>query len=126
MLDLETLGTTPGSAIIAIGAVKFGASEIHSEFYQRVDIKSCVAAGLTMDPDTVMWWLQQPDEARLEITKEGQVLPSVLQFFYEWCYTAHRDTQEIEMWGNGASFDNTLLAVAYSKFGLRPPVEVLE
>jgi len=33
MLDIETLGTRPGSVITSIGAVKFGGGEITSDFY---------------------------------------------------------------------------------------------
>lgn len=125
MLDLETLGTAPGSAILAIGAVKFTGGEVYADFYERVDLKSCIAAGLVMDPDTVMWWLGQPDGPRLEITKKGLNLASVLQRFAEWVWSIHgRDDDgkwEIEMWGNGAAFDNTLLAAAYRALDLTPP-----
>jgi hypothetical protein len=125
MLDLETLGTTPGSAILAIGAVKFGGGHIHSEFYQRVSLKSCVQYDLKMEPDTVLWWLQQPDEARLEITKEGQHLAAVLQSFSNWIYEKVESfvpfIEDVKLWGNGAAFDNVLLSVAYDRAGLTLP-----
>jgi hypothetical protein len=119
MLDLETLGTAPGSAILAIGAVMFTGGKIEQEFYRRTDLRSSTQAGLTMDPDTVLWWLKQPDEARLEITNEGEHLAHVLQHFYEWVDV--NGGAEVEMWGNGASFDNVLLSVAYEKLGLKRP-----
>jgi hypothetical protein len=123
MLDLETLGTAPGSAILAIGAVKFTAGQILSEFYRRVDLKSCILYDLNMDPETVLWWLQQPDQARLEITKEGKDLADVLHMFYEWVQVAQHSemTGDPEVWGNGAAFDNALLAEAYRRLGLRLP-----
>lgn len=128
MLDLETLGTAPGSAILAIGAVKFGNSECYAAFYERVDLKTSVAAGLTMDPATVLWWLQQSDEARLEITRGGGGIQWALQQFSEWVWSLQREEPvvegeewEIEMWGNGASFDNVLLSVAYERVGLTRP-----
>ncbi len=123
MLDLETLGTAPGSAIIAIGAVKFTEGQILSEFYRRVDLKSNTQYDLKMDPSTVLWWLKQPDEARLEITKEGVHLASALHIFSEWVMVAqHREMEhEPEVWGNGASFDNTLLSVAYERTGITCP-----
>jgi hypothetical protein len=123
MLDLETLGTSPGSAILAIGAVKFGGGQILAEFYQRVNLKSCTQYDLKIDPDTVLWWLQQSDEARMEVTKEGRHLAMVLRSFGEWVHTAqHAEMEgEPEVWGNGASFDNVLLAVAYDRIGITPP-----
>ena len=61
MIDLESLGTKPGSALVALGAVKFGNGEILAEFYERIDVESCVQLGLEMDTSTVMWWLKQAD-----------------------------------------------------------------
>ncbi|HET6408579.1 MAG TPA: 3'-5' exonuclease [Chthoniobacteraceae bacterium] len=115
MLDLETLGNKPGSVIVAIGAVKFGEGKILDTFYERVDAKSCVEVGLKMDPDTVMWWLGQGDAARLEITKPGAPLATVLTIFAIWL------GENAEVWGNGATFDNVLLADAYDITGLPRP-----
>ncbi len=115
MLDLETLGTTPGSVILSIGAVKFGNGQIISEFYCRIDPKSSVAAGLKMDPGTVLWWLKQNDEARKEICEPGESLGFALHAFAVWL-----NDYQCEMWGNGAGFDNVLLSAAYD-IGLTVP-----
>ena len=114
MLDLETLGNRPGSALVAIGAVKFGNGEILEEFYQRIDLESCIQLGLVMDSSTVLWWLKQADGPRLEITQPGRHICEVLVNFSQW--VADPDA---EMWGNGATFDNVLLACAYDA-AIRP------
>ena len=116
MLDLETLGNKPGSVIVAIGAVKFNGGEITSSFYERVDPESCVAAGLQMDSSTVMWWLQQSEQARLEITKPGKSLKETLSAFASWIASG-----DAEVWGNGAAFDNVVLAAAYDRAGIERP-----
>lgn len=116
MLDLETLGKTPGSVIVAIGAVKFAEGQILDRFYERVDAESCVVLGLQMDVSTVMWWLTQDEEARMEITRQGRPLADVLRSFSSWI-----DDPDAEIWGNGASFDNVLLAEAYDRTGLTRP-----
>lgn len=116
MLDLETLGNKPGSVIVAIGAVKFSDGEITSSFYERVDPESCVATGLRMDSATVMWWLRQADEVRLEITRPGKELLEVLSAFALWI-----GSDDAEVWGNGAAFDNVILAAAYDSTGLERP-----
>ena len=116
MLDLETLGTTPGSVIVAIGAVKFGRGQLHDEFYRRVDIDSCLAAGLTVDGSTIRWWLSQGDSARQEIVKAAMNLPMVLNDFSAWI-----GDPKAEIWGNGAAFDNALLAAAYAAAKLPLP-----
>lgn len=108
MLDLETLGNAPGCAIIAIGAVCFGAGQIKSEFYRRVDAESCVQLGLIVDVSTVLWWMKQNDAARLELTKPGKPLPEALMDFSNWL-SGH----DPEIWGNGSDFDNAILAAAY-------------
>lgn len=116
MLDLETLGTKPGSVIVSIGAVKFNNYEITSSFYERIDPESCVAVGLKIDIPTVMWWLQQENAARLEITKPGKNLCEVLNSFAVWV-----GCDEVEVWGNGAAFDNVLLSNAYTSAGVKCP-----
>lgn len=116
MLDLETLGNRPGAVIVAIGAVEFHGGEIIKEFYLRVDADSCVAIGLKLDVSTVMWWLKQSDIARMEITKQGKPIRDALAEFSKWI-----PYDDCRVWGNGASFDNTLLAEAYSRARLPIP-----
>lgn len=116
MLDLETLGSKPGSVIVSIGAVKFGSDRILETFYERVDAESCVAAGLRVDVSTILWWLTQSEEARLEITRPGAPLTAVLIRFAQWV-----GDPNAEVWGNGAAFDNALLSSAYHAVGSCPP-----
>lgn len=116
MLDLETLGQKPGSVIVAIGAVKFSSGEITSSFYERVDPESCISLGLHMDASTVMWWLKQESAARVEITKPGKHLSPVLLDFADWL-----GDKDAEIWGNGAAFDNVLLADAYDRAQIQRP-----
>ena len=49
MLDLETMGNGPTSAIIAIGAVAFDMEGITSHFYRQVSLQSSMDAGLKCD-----------------------------------------------------------------------------
>lgn len=116
MLDLETMGTTPNSVILSIGAVKFGDDEIKDSFYERIDAKSCLDYGLEIDVGTVMWWLQQSEEARKEICKPAQPLNAVLTWFAEWAYSP-----DVRVWGNGATMDNIILSNAYFKVKIPRP-----
>ncbi len=120
MLDLETLGQTPGSVIVAVGAVEFGDGKIIREFYERVDAESCVKAGLKMDVATVMWWLEQSDAARAEIVRPGLPLSEVLTKFGVWLDHDTQAAGQAKVWGNGAAFDNAVLKAAYE--ALRLPV----
>jgi exodeoxyribonuclease VIII len=116
MLDLETLGNAPGCVIVAVGAVQFGCGVIKDEFYRRVDAESCVNYGLKLDVATVLWWMKQSDKARAELNKPGESLPKVLIDFFEWL-----DNPDVELWGNGADFDNQILAAAYRACELNLP-----
>lgn len=125
MLDLETLGTKPGSVITSIGAVKFSPrgyedyprEEITDTFYERVDIESCVALGLTLDVSTVLWWMKQSDEARAELNKPGIRILDALTKFAKWVCP----DEEARVWGNGASFDNAMLSAAYDRCAIKRP-----
>ena len=130
MLDLETLGTRPGSILISIGATKFDENGPYGEpFYMRIDMQSCVDAGLLIDVDTVKWWMKQSDEARAEFQKESVELSYTLANFGMWCDNEDAKDRDncncanIELRGNGANFDNALLKAAYDKIGLEAPWE---
>lgn len=118
MLDLETMGTRPSAPIISIGAVKFTADGLldpstGGDYYARVTLESSAHPmfGAVIDPSTVLWWLQQSDEARAEFAMPGKFLNETLDSFREW---VERD--EIEgVWGNGASFDNVILSETYRR-----------
>lgn len=122
MLDIETLGTRTGSLITSIGAVRFNNAVIIAQFYERIDPRSGLDLGLTMDVDTVMWWMQQGEEARMELTKPGQPITEVLARFSEWAQAGSPNgAQDVRMWGNGASFDNAQLSAAYALAGQEQP-----
>lgn len=122
MVDIETFGQTPGSIITSIGAVFFDENQSYPEaaFYQRVCPKSCVEAGLKFDPETVQWWLGQNDAARSEMSsKDRMPLRECLELFTQFCQQAPK--QKLCVWGNGASFDNTLIPCAFRALGMETP-----
>ncbi len=119
MVDLETLGNGPNSVIVAIGAVKFDLSsgKLGEEFYMVVDPESCVAHGLQMDVSTVLWWMGQSETARTVFSEPNKFpLPGVLHEF-----AAFISKGDVKVWGNGASFDNVILANAYTKCEIDRP-----
>ena len=95
----------------------------------RIDMQSCVDTGLLIDVDTVKWWMKQSDEARSEFQKESVELNYALANFGMWCDNEDAKARDncncanIELWGNGANFDNSLLKAAYDKVGLEAPWE---
>ena len=123
MVDLETLGTKPGSAILSLGAVVFDKNgPTGSVFYCAIELQSCVAVGLTIDPKTIGWWMGQSAEAR-EVFRDPDSYPlfGALESFEDFCVQHSDDLKNLEIWGNGANFDNSLLGAAYDACGLTPP-----
>ena len=122
MLDLETMGTTPGSAIVSIGAVMFDpyGGWLGSTFYCRVDLQSCVDAGLKIDVKTIYWWLQQSEEVRAEAVGA-----------YAFTLRAALNSLRVFMikekvsyfWSQGNNFDPPILEAAYAAIGEKPPWE---
>lgn len=123
MIDLETLGTAPGSAVVAIGAVDSDGRE----FYRTISIKSCLEAGLTVDGDTLAWWFSQSSEAIKQTFGSPTIglLDDVLTDFARWVAYGPGSTLEKghakRLWGNSAAFDLGLLAAAYRALGWALP-----
>lgn len=123
MVDLETMGTRSNAAIIAIGAVKFSRDKgIIDRFYRIVDLQSCIDTGLAVDGATIMWWLKQDDLARdqFNLFKSTSLSKSLSEFSY-WIGGGDK-----EIWGNGAAFDNVILANAYRVVSQNTPWEFYE
>lgn len=116
MLDIETLGNSSNSAIISIGAVAFDETRIGREFYLNVDPQSCIDAGLKIDVSTIMWWMGQSDAARA-VFKSARIfkLEDALMEFSVWF------PKDACVWGNGATFDNVIVANAYKAVGMKQP-----
>lgn len=121
MLDLETMGDTSYSSIVAIGAVEFNiiTGETGREFYEIVDLESCLQAGLTVTGSTIMWWLQQNHEARMNLVYQSKVSLYValsrFQMFMQDC------PPDIEIWSKPPRFDMSILANAYHKLNFKIP-----
>ena len=130
MLDLETMGTEPGCAIVAIGAVKFdSANGVYPDgFYKNVSLKSCMQKGLSVDGDTIMWWLKQDDAARKALIDHTEPIRTALLYFSEW---ANKDPDPkapvrsvdpyTKLWGCGPDFDNAILKAAFDKCSIHWP-----
>jgi DNA polymerase III epsilon subunit-like protein len=122
MVDLETLGTAPGCSILSIGAATFSkVSGVGNPFYTMISRKTCLNAGLKEDPDTLIWWSGQSDEARkvLSDTPATESLGLALSRFHD--YVCGFLNMEVLIYGNGADFDPPILAAAFRKCGFDIP-----
>lgn len=127
-LDLETLDTIPGGAILSIGAVEFDpiTGTLGRRFHEIINFDSCMQHGFTWSSDTKAWWGRQSPEARVTLERSmgnhGQPVKEVLHAFGVWLEGLNHDgTSHTCIWGNGAAFDNAFLAVAYVRVGRKLP-----
>jgi len=119
MPDLETLGTSPQSPIIAIGCTI--GPEL-PEFYVKIAITDTVGE---IDKNTMLWWLDQSKEAQDETFKNnisGITLRAMLMQFTDWFYrVTDGGTRPYTIYGNAASFDLVLLRESYKAVGFHAP-----
>ncbi|EIX9358523.1 TPA: 3'-5' exoribonuclease [Klebsiella pneumoniae] len=117
MVDLETMGKKHNAPIVAIGAVVFdpATGSIGESFYKVVCLESSVNWGAVIDPSTVIWWLKQSSEARSAIVNDDAIpLQDALRQFREFVSdNVAGGSKKAQVWGNGASFDNSILRSSY-------------
>lgn len=116
MIDVASLGNTPGSAILAIGAVSFEDSGIKDEFYVNVDLDSCITAGLSVDHRNLVWWLEESDLSREVLKSEGVTLDNALALL-----SSSFDWRHCRVWCNGLDRHLPILNYVYDAFNRRIP-----
>jgi DNA polymerase III epsilon subunit-like protein len=119
MIDIETLGTEPGCAVLSVGAVEFCAGGVGSYFETGIDLESCADAGLGIDAATLAWWLRQDEEPRRRALVGGKSLRHALMELCEWLDSGGYD----EVWANSPSFDLDILGAAFDAVGHDAPWE---
>jgi hypothetical protein len=118
MLDLETWGTWPGSALRSIGAVAFDPEgEIGETFYRNIEKDSCIECGLAIDPRTAEWWEKQSLESRAALLIDPQPLLAVVGAFEFWW----RSQRAQYVWCQGGNFDEPLWSAACAAVECAPP-----
>ncbi|EHH5243296.1 exonuclease [Escherichia coli] len=119
MLDLETMGKNPDAPIISIGAIFFDpqTGDMGPEFSKTIDLET---AGGVIDRDTIKWWLKQSREAQSAIMTDEIPLDDALLQLREFI-DENSGEFFVQVWGNGANFDNTILCRSYERQGIPCP-----
>ncbi len=117
MVDLETMGKKPGAPIVSVGAVFFdpASGKTGAEYYQVINLESSMSFGARPDASTILWWLKQSPEARSAIVVDDTVgLVEALEQFLDFiAENAANGSRSVQLWGNGSSFDCSLLEAAF-------------
>ncbi|HGT5773198.1 TPA: 3'-5' exoribonuclease, partial [Escherichia coli] len=119
MLDLETMGKNPDAPIISIGAIFFDpqTGDMGPEFSKTIDLET---AGGVIDRDTIKWWLKQSREAQSAIMTDEIPLDDALLQLREFI-DENSGEFFVQVWGNGANFDNVILRRSYERQGIPCP-----
>ena len=123
MVDLETLATSPASAILTVAGIRFNTNRDYSEvedpftldfFYARVDLDQ---PDREINDDTMAWWAKQDADIREESFSEEDRYPleAVMEAFNSWAQGGDR------YWANGSTFDFPILESANKQHDLRNP-----
>lgn len=123
MVDLETLDNVASSVIVSIGAVESNliTGELGSKFYRVIKLENQKG---TVNSETVEWWMKQSNEARDVFSTVGKLeIKDALLAFSKWVHSLQASNEHIRLWGNGASFDNSILRQAFRMYNCEFPIE---
>ncbi|HIA3981974.1 TPA: 3'-5' exoribonuclease domain-containing protein, partial [Escherichia coli] len=122
MIDLETMGTNTNAPIVVIGAVFFDpqTGEIGPVFYIVINLTDAMNTGAVPDGGTIEWWLKQSSEARAAILTDQVKLKDALSQFRKFI-NEYSDEKFVQVWGNGATFDNAILRTSYERLDIPCP-----
>ena len=117
MLDLETLGTQHDAMIVQIGACYFDreTGDIGEKFKANI-VYDHDEKRFSIEQGTVMWWLQQSEEARNSISGDAFPLETVLRDLHDFL-----DRDDTNLWSH-TTFDMPILANAFDAIGLKLPI----
>ncbi|MBZ9348045.1 3'-5' exoribonuclease [Escherichia coli] len=119
MIDLETMGKNPDAPINALAGKFFdpATGEMGPEFSKTIDLET---AGGVIDRDTIKWWLKQSREAQSAILTDEIPLDDALLQLREFI-DENSGEFFVQVWGNGANFDNVILRRSYERQGISCP-----
>ncbi|HGX8731229.1 TPA: 3'-5' exoribonuclease [Escherichia coli] len=118
-VDLETMGTNPDAPINSIGGKFFdpATGEIGPEFSKAIDLET---SGGIIDRKTIKWWAKRSREAQSAIFTDEISLDVALRLFIEFI-EKNSGGCFVQVWGNGANFDNVILRRSYERQGIPCP-----
>lgn len=126
MIDIESLGTKPGAVVASIGAVVFQPTyrePIGRSFSSTIDIADAQKRGLTIDADTLAWWMHQSEQARASTFRGEWHLDEALAHLIAFVDEARAFSTDgdLRIWAHSQSFDLALLEAAFAVIDRRAP-----
>lgn len=119
-IDIKTLGKRYGAAVLSIGAASFNrhTGNLGPNYYVKVHLEDALRFGHT-DAKTLQWWAQQGQVANKHVFGlGGEHLTRALQGLNAYLNGLPAN---VCVWGNGPTFDMTLLEGMYHATGIECP-----
>ena len=122
MIDLETMGTEADAPVVSIGAVFFDIEKekLGPTFQMVINLDDQFKLGRKPSASTIKWWMGQNDAAKKVFSDQGQSPEEVLKLFRDWF---NQFKNKPHAWGNGSTFDITILESLFKDVGYREPWE---
>ena len=134
MMDIETTGIRPGCRVLSIGLAAFYISDDKGTIGSTTTIYPSLTDQVgTDDEGTMRWWSTQPHEARSVFADNhinGITVKEAFEAFKEFIQDAvdrHKslnggvDEVKVCIWGNGATFDNSIVQRMFEAKGYPVP-----
>lgn len=122
MNDIETIGTDADTIVLSVGSVLFNKEGIHAKREWTLDLEEQKKLGRTFDHETLWFWMKQSEGARKAFDPKIEKV-SMVQFLNEyelWIdenLVSHKEKRdELKCWGNGSSFDTTIIEDLFRKY----------
>lgn len=123
MVDVETLGLAPNSAIVQIGAVRFdpfmgekgtiSSPEGSFNFHTKLTANPRIDGDL--DVGTVLWWLKQDKDAQVRVFQPAREPTDHILFGIQQFAIWLRQLPFRYVWAAGPQFDLMLLKVTWER-----------
>lgn len=130
MMDIETTGVRPGCRVLSIGLVEFDEKGTIDSLLVHPKLSDQVGVD---DGNTMGWWDTQSAEAK-SVFADNHILGESVEYVYKRIRTFIDDlvdarkslSQGLEkvdvcIWGNGATFDNSIVQHMFYAKGLPIP-----
>jgi hypothetical protein len=118
MIDIETLGKKPNCPVISIGAVAFDLTTTYGSFYAALDVEEQIDSGKRIaDASTIKWWMSQSGAAKTVFKEDAIDTKTGLEQLALFLSTF----DDVYVWGNGATFDITILESIFDSYKVEIP-----
>jgi DNA polymerase III epsilon subunit-like protein len=107
VLDFETLGNRPDTAVLSLGAVFFDVNGIIKQKEWFFQVQGQLENNRSVTADTIAWWMNQGGKAKTVFERsktEGITIRDFIPQFLEFA-----NFKGVRAWGNGATFDISII-----------------